>query len=143
MDGPFVRRVAVGRAGDAAVWTWLARCLPDAGGAVREFLAAVHRAACGADGAFGCDWRAGVARAAERRVLPDWPRDADRAFEQERDPDCRIRRTVARKGKVHSRCGDRGGADPAAANSDDIAGFYPWRFAAGAGAGCGPGEPAF
>ena len=70
--------------------------LPDAGRAVRD------RWCCRSSSCWACRSRCSARcrrsgpRAAERRLLPDRPGDADRPGGEERDPDRRVRRAVAR-----------------------------------------------
>ena len=68
--------------------------------------AAVHRAAGRAPRRARRAVGAVGARSAERRLLPDRPRHADRAGRQERDPHRRVRRAVARTRPVDHGCGD-------------------------------------
>ena len=67
----------------------------------------------------------------ERRLLPDRSGHARRSRGEELDPDRRVRGTFAAAGIVDCRCGGRGRAHPAAADSDDVARVHPRRAAAG------------
>ena len=65
------------------------------------------------------------ARPGKRRLLPGRPGHADRPGGQERDPDRRIRGTVAGKGVINRRRGGRGRPDPAAPHPHDVPGLHP------------------
>ena len=104
--------------------------LPDAGGAVRKPRPAVHRAARRAARRARRARRAVVARLCQRRLLPGRPRHAGRAGGKERHPDRRVRRAAPRSRHDRRRGGHRGGAHPAPADPDDVAGVHPRRPAA-------------
>ncbi len=79
---------------------------------------------------FGVLGRAGrslAARPGERRLLPDRPRHADRAFREERDPDRRVRHARAAERQVHRRIGRRGREDAPAPDRHDVAGLHRGR----------------
>ena len=81
------------------------------------------------------------ARSRQRRLLPDRARDADRAVEQERHPDRRVRGAAPPPRLFHRRRRGGGGAHPPAAHPDDVVRVHPRRPAAGTRLGRGQGEP--
>ena len=104
--------------------------VPHARGAVREPGPALHHPARRAAGGPWRARRAVDARAGQRRLLPGRARHARRPCGEELDPDRRVRRAAPRARHVDCRRRDRSGADPAAADPDDVAGVHPGRAAA-------------
>ena len=115
--------------------------LPHAGRTVRVAGAAVHRAAGRAPRRARRAVGAVGQGTAERRLLPDRPGDADWPGGEERHPDRRVRRAVARARVLGDRRRGRGRADPAPPHPDDVAGLHPRRDAAGVRLWGRPGGP--
>ena len=96
--------------------------VPDPGGALRELVAALERAAHHADRHVRRLPRHLDARARQRRVLADRADHADRAGREERDPDRRVREAGAREGRASRwwRRADRREAAPASDPDDEL-----------------------